>query len=470
MSTTLRTVLLLCLWCGAPIWAHAATYYVSPSGIDTNPGTQVSPWKSFQKAAATLVAGDTALFADGTYVETQRGVIGHSGTVSAPIVFQSQTPHGAVLLYQGLPLTWGKIYSNQSYITIQDFEITQDAQGSTASDVLVFFDNTTGGGGNDPPTTGNKFLRNRVHTAYFTLLKIYASSNFLAEGNTFFDSQTAAFSATNALNPVFRNNIITGVTTTLDGDGVPIGGAAAYMKGGTRSGQIVNNVIHFVTGERLLDGITIGGTTGNTAVFDDTVNGYECFNCLAYNNVVVSDDLGGVYFGIRMIGAKDSAIYNNVIRGAEYALFLQKSNGDMVNNGWAWDPRVKNPLIKNNIVMNCKNNGETHTCVYLGGVLDIEGVVTHDYNLYFNTSGAETFFPPETHGVYADPLFVNPLSDWHLQSSSPALRVAPAVTFTGWASESIDLTRDAAGRRRRIPWDLGIYEHRACVSCVGVTP
>ncbi len=47
----------------------AATYYVSTSGSDSNPGTQSQPWKTIQKAANTVAAGDTVTVDAGTYNE-----------------------------------------------------------------------------------------------------------------------------------------------------------------------------------------------------------------------------------------------------------------------------------------------------------------------------------------------------------------------------------------------------------------
>ena len=183
--------------------AQAATYYVSPTGNDSNPGTQTAPWKSFYKAANTLVAGDTAIFADGTYVETQRVVIANSGTAAAPIIFKSQNKHGAVIMFQGLQPSWGHLYSRKSYATIQDFEITENAKGTDSADVLVYFDNTTGVL-KAPRTTGNKFLGNKCHGAFFNCLKMYGSDNFIADGNEVYDSDGLAMEATAADNPIFR--------------------------------------------------------------------------------------------------------------------------------------------------------------------------------------------------------------------------------------------------------------------------
>lgn len=49
------------------VWA--ATYFVSPTGSDTNPGTSSSPWQSFSRAWGTVARGDTLTLMDGEYRE-----------------------------------------------------------------------------------------------------------------------------------------------------------------------------------------------------------------------------------------------------------------------------------------------------------------------------------------------------------------------------------------------------------------
>ncbi len=50
----------------APL-CRAATYYISPSGSDTNPGTQTAPFLTIQNGISTSVNGDTVIVEDGTY-------------------------------------------------------------------------------------------------------------------------------------------------------------------------------------------------------------------------------------------------------------------------------------------------------------------------------------------------------------------------------------------------------------------
>src|SRR5260221_10851171 len=52
-----------------PTPGPAGTYYISPSGSDTASGSSAAPWRTIQKAADTLNAGDTAIVAAGNYRE-----------------------------------------------------------------------------------------------------------------------------------------------------------------------------------------------------------------------------------------------------------------------------------------------------------------------------------------------------------------------------------------------------------------
>jgi hypothetical protein len=62
-----RTVFFLAGFFGLAGFLHAATYYVSPTGNDSNNGTSTStPWKTISKVnSVTLSAGDRVLFQGG---------------------------------------------------------------------------------------------------------------------------------------------------------------------------------------------------------------------------------------------------------------------------------------------------------------------------------------------------------------------------------------------------------------------
>ncbi|HDI86712.1 MAG TPA: DUF1565 domain-containing protein, partial [Candidatus Korarchaeota archaeon] len=59
------------------------TFHVSPSGSDSNPGTESQPWATISRGVASLEPGDVLIVHGGTYHEVI--VINVSGTPEAPI-------------------------------------------------------------------------------------------------------------------------------------------------------------------------------------------------------------------------------------------------------------------------------------------------------------------------------------------------------------------------------------------------
>jgi len=80
---------LVALVAAAP--AHAADWYVSPTGTESSAGacpTRATPC-SLASAAAGAVAGDTVYLTSGSY--TQSLFVAHTGTDAAPITFKADT-------------------------------------------------------------------------------------------------------------------------------------------------------------------------------------------------------------------------------------------------------------------------------------------------------------------------------------------------------------------------------------------
>jgi hypothetical protein len=83
---------------------------VATTGNDLNPGTQSQPWQTIQKAANSMVAGDTVIVTAGNYA-AQRVAITHSGNNLSQITFQAQ---GNVILHGGFSI-------RADFITIRGF-------------------------------------------------------------------------------------------------------------------------------------------------------------------------------------------------------------------------------------------------------------------------------------------------------------------------------------------------------------
>jgi Right handed beta helix region len=401
----------------------AGTFYVSPSGSDGNPGTQAQPWKSLYKAATTLQAGQTAIFEDGTYAETRVARFANGGTASAPIVIKARNRFGAVIRFQGLQDQAKLVVQGTPYVTIQGFEITQDGWGTTAGDKLV----ECWSGADFCAVTGNK-----MHGA-IEPFKTWNSSNVLLAGNVIYDAEVGAGSF-NSLNATFRDNEV----YDFSADGF-------QSKGGTRGIRIYNNYVH--TGAQTNSGIVLGGAscgstaTSNCGNYDSS--GYEGYNGVAFNNVVVSESPGGIALGLLIQGCDRCAFYNNDVIGARVGLAVRKGPG--TSTGWTWDVLANAPTFENNVVVDCTAGARSFS--------GYQGALVSAYNLYSNCPSAAG----EAHGVYADPLFVNKQGDWHLRAGSPALGAGVAVSFSGWGGVAVDVGFNRDGAVRSVPWNIGAY-------------
>lgn len=66
---------------------YSAEYYVEKGGDDGNPGSRMRPFKSIQKAASVMVAGDVCTVSRGLYREAVRPA--HSGKADLPIIIKA---------------------------------------------------------------------------------------------------------------------------------------------------------------------------------------------------------------------------------------------------------------------------------------------------------------------------------------------------------------------------------------------
>ena len=103
--------------------AQASDYYVSTSGSDSNSGLSISnPFKTIQKAADIVLAGDTVYVRGGTYKE--QITIKNSGKEGSPITFMAYPGEHPIIDGGSLNVSQGLFYiSGKSYIVIDGFEI-----------------------------------------------------------------------------------------------------------------------------------------------------------------------------------------------------------------------------------------------------------------------------------------------------------------------------------------------------------
>src|SRR5262245_36933233 len=101
----------------APFLAAGTSYYVSPSGNDSNNGSSASsPFKTIQKGLDVAQPGDTIILADGVYL--QDAVSRRNGTADAPITLKGSA--AAVVKGGGAARI---IEINHDYMTLDGFTI-----------------------------------------------------------------------------------------------------------------------------------------------------------------------------------------------------------------------------------------------------------------------------------------------------------------------------------------------------------
>ncbi|WP_188006745.1 right-handed parallel beta-helix repeat-containing protein [Sporosarcina sp. ANT_H38] len=104
---------------------NKAVYYVSPNGDDSNFGTLEAPWKTIQKAADTLEAGEMVFIREGIYKEFV--TIKKSGSKEGSILYKAYPGEQPVLDGTGVTVDSEKsvlmYLENASYIVIDGFEL-----------------------------------------------------------------------------------------------------------------------------------------------------------------------------------------------------------------------------------------------------------------------------------------------------------------------------------------------------------
>jgi len=128
MKTNLVLALLL-----SSVPVTAATHYVSPVGNDGGRGTFLAPWRTIQKAANSVVPGDTVYLREGTYRERVR--MQRSGKKGAAITFTAYLGERAAI--DGADIAVPRYdallhLARVSYVRLVGFEVRNSAQGGIA--------------------------------------------------------------------------------------------------------------------------------------------------------------------------------------------------------------------------------------------------------------------------------------------------------------------------------------------------
>ncbi|HKR66889.1 MAG TPA: right-handed parallel beta-helix repeat-containing protein [Thermoanaerobaculia bacterium] len=307
--------------------AHAATFYVATSGNDANPGTLAAPFRTINKAATRVVAGDVVEVRGGTY--TGPVSISSKGTSAARIIFRSYAGETAIIDGTGTaPDTNLVLFYNAEYVDFVGF----DVRNATKIGVCGY------------PAKFTRVLNNKIHGSWTNGIYFGANSTDLTiDGNEVYDN------GQNNKNHTFPNG----------------GWPQALSVGNTNNATITNNKVYRNWGEGIDFIVATGGLARGNEVFDNFSVGIYLDNA---QSIVVDRNL--VY------NTGDTRFY----RDGEPA-----SGIGLANESYSTTKPINNLTITNNIVLKMKW-GFYYGAYDLGGGL--KNVTLANNTFYNNTYGA----------------------------------------------------------------------------------
>jgi Right handed beta helix region len=453
----------------APADSHAATYYVSTTGSDSNPGTLGQPWRTIGKAASnqSLKPGDAVYVRGGTYSETVSVTVSGSGT-GGLITFAAYPGEAPIIDAAGITPPSGAdtglfLIANHSWLVIQGFELRNyqtsivkaipagiflrgACQNITIRKCNIHDIYNTGGttsnsgnafgiavyGSSTTPASGIVIDGNDVHnlkTGASESLTINGNvTNFLVTNNTVHDNNNIGIDCIgfeNTCPDPAQDQACSGNTVW----NISSQGNQAYTDGDYSADGLYCDGAANVTMER---NIVYGTDIGVELASEHS--GKLTSNILLRDNFVFNNRQTGLFLGgyanAGTGGTQGCAITNNSFFQNDT---LAWSNGE-IQMRW----RTSNCVFRDNILYASSQN--LLVSVPVSGTNNVNN--TFDYNLYYCDSGSassgwswnkqactglaawKATSGQDGHAAFLNPLFVNtaPASiNLHLQLDSPAV-------------------------------------------------
>jgi hypothetical protein len=437
--------------------ANAATYYVSPAGVDTNTGTITAPFKTINKGVAKVVAGDTLLVRGGTYYETVS--VRASGTSSAPIIVKAYSGELPIIDGQNVrPGRWGALLESYGNYTIFDgFEV----KNSIGFGMILRAKYGT--------------IRNcNVHHNYD--MNIFLQGDYsVGEYNRSWQSNQAVFSI------------------GLEGWGASFSAARDTTNGITDGAVMRGNIIYYNWGEGISTFEANGTLMEDNISYDNwAVNFYisDATNVIAQRNIVYDTSYSDLYpkggSGVPLIYPCNNATATNKCRGRATGLSLSNEttklplkNITVINNlvygaamaMWTQDNAgmpVTNVLIANNTFVNSPGTLNFGAAPY-SNVRFVNNIVHQDNlaiqpigNLPVGISVSNNLYNRGsaigTGAVIGDPQFARTGSTGAGQLTGAWFKVASTSPAKDKGTLLAEVSSDFIKTPRVVPYDIGAYE------------
>lgn len=418
---------------GALLAPSGTVYYVAPTGSNSNPGTESNPWRTIQKAADTMVAGDTVYIKAGTYHE--RVIPQRSGSANNYIVYAAYP--GDVVTVDGsgvsVPSADGLFHiARRSYIKVSGLRVVDAGPSHYNMGILV-----------------------------------QNSSHIIVENNYIYNTGASGIGIWFSDDVTVTNNEVEQSCQDGQDESISIGGTDVFevsynhvhhsaeagidAKHGSSNGKIFGNNVHHTDGSSIYidawDAHTYNIEVFENLVHDSFTNGMAVAsergglleNVKIYNNLIYNNQFVGLYMSPCCISShpvQNVQIVNNTFYGSG----LDWGGGIHFTNSQVQDIVIRNNILSQNLSFQ----------IVVGAGVPMANLSV-DHNLIDGYRGDDGEIYGDDY-VEGDPLFVNPAGgDFHLQSGSPAIdnaspTGAPATDF------------DGLPRPSRAGYDIGAYE------------
>jgi parallel beta-helix repeat protein len=414
--------------------SRAATYYVSPTGSDTNAGSQAAPWQTLQKAGDVAAAGDDVVVLPATYQGFRPR---HSGTAQAPVRFLAEP--GVVVNAPGSSNSnsdniWVR---DVDYVVIDGFESTNAPRAGIAVQ-----------GEPDANATGI-VIRNCFchHNSRWGIFTGFARDLVIENNETSYSAiEHGIYVSNSGDRPTVRGNHVhdnNAAGIQLNADPAEMGPDPTDPQGDgiITDALIERNVIHD------------NGAAGAAAINLASVRTSLIRNNLLYDNHATGiagwDDGDGDQYGTR----DNRIIGNTIVQPANSRFALGLKDGS-INNA-----------VFDNILLNAGPRGSLEVDP------SSQPGLQSDFNIVVGTFSDDTDFLTLTqwralgfdaHSIVSTPaaVFANAaMDDYHLAATSPARDAGIALT---------DLPSDLDGtaRPQGAAFDIGAYE----LAAAGASP
>ena len=480
------------------------SFYVSTTGVDSNPGTQTAPWRTIQHAADTVRAGSTVNVRGGVYEELV-SIKASGNATDGFITFRSYPGETAVLDAEhfapdGRSAIW--TIHNKSYVRIEGFEVRNYR---TAEHRLVPLGISVMGAGSHI-----ELLKNNVHHIEQTFngrdtpghgangfgIAVYGTdaktpiSELVLDGNEVHHLKTGSSESLVVNGNVTNFRITHNVVHDNNNIGIDVIGfertAPDPAVDQARDGVVSGNLVYSITSrgnpaygnEQNSDGIYVDGGTRiliEQNVMHDVDFGIELASehkdrstsyITARNNLIYHCHTAGVSIG-GYAPERGHTDHSTVVNNTFYENDTSRTGSGEFQMQW----NMADNVFANNVVY---AGADCLIAVNKSQVEKQQPPVTIDHNLYYCASGSNGSkweqFPArvtgfdnyvrltgnDRHSRFLDPHFVDAAAnDFHLRSDSPAIA---AGTTDGVPVGELDLEGSPRVRSGKI--DIGCYQRK----------